>query len=76
MNVFGDTSPHDDDAVETNGRLNPVNSSLLKVLSSLSLSLSLEFIYIYLKSLLIVVAWYLKSNQLNLLRLYVISYKD
>ncbi len=31
MNVFGDTSPHDDDAVETNGRLNPANSSLLKV---------------------------------------------
>jgi hypothetical protein len=32
MNVIGDHSPHDDDAVETNGRLNPADSTLLKVL--------------------------------------------
>ena len=31
MNVIGDSSPHEDDAVETNGRLNPANSSLVKV---------------------------------------------
>ncbi len=30
MNVIGDTSPHDDDAVDTNGRLNPSNSSFVK----------------------------------------------
>jgi hypothetical protein len=31
MNVIGDHSPHDDDAVETNGRLNPAESTFLKV---------------------------------------------
>jgi hypothetical protein len=31
MNVMGDLTPHDDDVVETNGRLDPANSSFVKV---------------------------------------------
>jgi len=30
MNIVGDNSPHLDDVVDTNGRLNPVNSSFVK----------------------------------------------
>jgi len=30
MNVMGDDSPHDDDVVETNGRLDPAQSSFVK----------------------------------------------
>jgi hypothetical protein len=30
LNVMGDHSPHDDDVVETNGRLDPTNSSFVK----------------------------------------------
>lgn len=40
MNVIGDSSPHEDDVVETNGRLNPSNSSFVKVLSILKSSFS------------------------------------
>lgn len=31
LNVMGDLSPHDDDVVETNGRLEPATASLLKL---------------------------------------------
>jgi hypothetical protein len=31
LNVMGDHSPHDDDVTETNGRLDPTKSSLVKV---------------------------------------------
>jgi hypothetical protein len=33
MNITGDTSPHEDDVVETNGRLDPQKSSFVKVKS-------------------------------------------
>lgn len=31
MNVMGDMTPHDDDVIDSNGRLDPTNSSYVKV---------------------------------------------
>lgn len=31
LNVMGDSTPHDDDVIDTNGRLDPTTSSYVKV---------------------------------------------
>ena len=31
LNIMGDESPHDDDVIDTNGRLDPTKSAFIKV---------------------------------------------
>lgn len=74
---MGDHSPHEDDVVETNGRLDPSKSAFVKVKFSLLLryfKILLDYFF-YKNSLQTVVVWFWKSNQPKWPRLLDTFYK-
>jgi len=75
---MGDHSPHEDDVVETNGKLDPTRSSFVKVdyfVIHLKIRIKIKLL-IFKNSLLTAVEWFWKSSQPKWQKLCVIFFKD